>query len=429
MPKNAPLDPLVTELRSQACRPLLNRMIKKQSRGGLLEGKIRLAGLDSAERATIIAVTGCSARGATLTIDLKAFDQVVRNTGRFRSLADLIEQATGRSFARERSIREQQKTAWGRLWDEAQQRVAGDPALVSCLQSVRRQGWLTRAVRRDPDAARTLLARAIDLLERLPVPPMPLAIFAARNLDDAHALDPQRPLSRLLVRLIAAREQLPLPTKTTLRRRTWESVGLVSDELSSTVLALNLPATGNGLTDAMLRQHARQGMPVRISFRHLRIHPITFGSPGSARSDSEAKRELYVCENPSVVAAACDALGVDCPPLVCVEGNPSLACLHLIEGWVRAGHRIAYHGDFDWGGLRIANRLYRQFHFRPWRYSAADYNPQGLAHRKLKPPPAKALWDEALSVRIKSAGVAVEEESVIQELIEDLARAGRSAAP
>ncbi|WTG38324.1 DUF2399 domain-containing protein [Streptomyces anulatus] len=53
-----------------------------------------------------------------------------------------------------------------------------------------------------------------------------------------------------------------------------------------------------------------------------------------------------------------------------------------------------YHGDFDWGGLRIAIALLRRVPWRPWRYTAAHYRAAALA-RPDGPPlagqPAEAL--------------------------------------
>jgi uncharacterized protein (TIGR02679 family) len=37
------------------------------------------------------------------------------------------------------------------------------------------------------------------------------------------------------------------------------------------------------------------------------------------------------------------------------------------------GATLHYHGDFDWGGLRIASSLLRRVPWHPWRFTAADY--------------------------------------------------------
>jgi uncharacterized protein (TIGR02679 family) len=82
---------------------------------------------------------------------------------------------------------------------------------------------------------------------------------------------------------------------------------------------------------------------------------------------------VFVCENPAVVLAAANALGATCPPLVCVGGQPTAAVLRLLSLLAEAGCSPRYHGDFDWGGLRIANLLWNRYPMRPWRFDTPSY--------------------------------------------------------
>ena len=50
-----------------------------------------------------------------------------------------------------------------------------------------------------------------------------------------------------------------------------------------------------------------------------------------------------------------------CPPLPWYGCSPQRA------------RRVRYHGDFDWGGLRIAGGLFGRFPMQPWRYDADAY--------------------------------------------------------
>ncbi|GAA3040812.1 hypothetical protein GCM10020000_19240 [Streptomyces olivoverticillatus] len=94
---------------------------------------------------------------------------------------------------------------------------------------------------------------------------------------------------------------------------------------------------------------------------------------------------VRICENPAVLAAAADACGADCPPLVCLQGQPSAAALTLLRHLHNGGARLLYHGDFDWGGLRIANVLLSHVPWRPWRYTATDYRALAAAAAQLPP--------------------------------------------
>ena len=215
-----------------------------------------------------------------------------------------------------------------------------------------------------------------------------------------------------MCRGIASIHMLPTPKKRSDLRRLWELIGIVPDELSVTVLVLNLHAIGNSLTDKMLRAHAACGEPCRLTFRQLRLHAPTIESPGVT--------PMFVCENPSIVASAAERLGVHCRPLICVEGQPNLAAWRLLTLATSANWKLAYHGDFDWGGIRIANQLYHRFGFTPWRFDTTSYEASSSKRRKLRPPVADALWDPTLSPVMAADGRALEEEQVLGQLLMDL---------
>lgn len=376
-------------------------------------GRCRLQRLTEAQAAEIAALVGVRVRGDSVTIDLLQFQQIVVGTGRFSSLEALVRASAERDIIDRRQTRDAQRLAWREVVDQVGAEMKADDPARREVERLHESGGLFRLSQGDPAVASTLLQQALSLLAALPVPPTPLAVFAADRLGDAHALDLARPLARLMIRLLAARSEQGAPTSASERRRLLEQAGLATDELSSTALALNLPAVGQGITDRMLRDHAAAGLPCRLTLRHLRLAPPTFATVGTPQP-------VFVCENPSVLAAAADALAAACPPLVCVEGNPSLACQMLLELLVRGGYEIQYHGDFDWGGLRIANRIFAAFGFRPWRYTAPDYQLAGGSNRPLKPPPADAAWDPDLRAAIIRGGQGVDEESLIDVLLNDL---------
>ncbi|MDG4832042.1 DUF2399 domain-containing protein [Solwaraspora sp. WMMD1047] len=123
------------------------------------------------------------------------------------------------------------------------------------------------------------------------------------------------------------------------------------------------------------------------------------------------------------MAAAADQLGPACPPLVCVNGQPSTAALRLLMALAEAGARLSYHGDFDWGGLRIANLLRSRVRWQPWRYDAAAYRAAvaDATPGTLTGLPVEAGWDAELTDLMRRHGARVEEELVLDTLLADLA--------
>jgi hypothetical protein len=122
--------------------------------------------------------------------------------------------------------------------------------------------------------------------------------------------------------------------------------------------------------------------------------------------------------------AAADRWGPSCPPLICLEGFPSYAAQTLLAQLACQGAVFLYHGDFDWDGLRIANKLREIVPFRPWRFTTADYKAAlavGGERPALHSRRSVALWDADLGRALLEADAAVEEETVLGELLDDLA--------
>lgn len=159
--------------------------------------------------------------------------------------------------------------------------------------------------------------------------------------------------------------------------------------------------------------HAANGEPCRLTVRQLLRHPPRLNSQISGKI-------VYVCENPTVVAAAANRLGTHSAPLVCVEGQPRTAVRLLLNELNRAGIQLLYHGDFDWSGIQIANLVMERHGAASWRFDTESY----LRFRGAKAligRPISAIWDADLSPTMESVRRALDEEQVLDELLIDLA--------
>jgi uncharacterized protein (TIGR02679 family) len=408
------IDPLVTMLREPALRRFLDRLRKRLVQHGELPRRMTLHSVTDGERRSLKSLTGQAVRGHTARIDLGQLNDLVQRTGRFDSLDALVEAAADAALRNQRQERDEHDSAWQQMWDEAYQRCDSRTPLLEWPKRLRRTGWLKQRCA-TAAAAESMLQRAHAVLDQLPRAAndsLPLAVLAAQCCGDAHALDSKRDLGRLVLRGVAALARIEIPDTAGLRRQAWQSVGIVQDELSTTVLVWNLPGDETTLVGRTLRDHATLGVPLRLTFAQLRLYaPATFPIPDG--------RPVFVCENPAVVAAAADRLGATGGPLVCVEGQPNLAVQRLLSLLSADGHRLLYHGDFDWGGIRIANYLMQRLPIRPWRFCAADYDPRS-DNRPLAPQPVEASWDPQLAAKMRYEKRAVDEEAVLTRLLEDL---------
>jgi uncharacterized protein (TIGR02679 family) len=281
--------------------------------------------------------------------------------------------------------------------------------------------WLdaTGMIRRlaaTPADATPLVEALVRVLEALPSTGLALGRLAATTTGDAHALDDGKPLSTLAlgaVRVLAGAS--PAGDGSAFERRTaWAAVGVHRDELSSSVLCVGLPGGTATIVGRMIALAGEAGEPSVLTMRQL----------GRDRPDLGVGTGLVrVCENPIVLACAADDLGPECPPLVCLRGHPSAAALRLLESLVADGARLAYHGDYDWGGIRIANALRERFPWQPWRFDTRSYRSTlaSVTGGALTGRPADAAWDPGLRPALEQHGIHIQEELVLADLMTDLA--------
>jgi uncharacterized protein (TIGR02679 family) len=253
---------------------------------------------------------------------------------------------------------------------------------------------------------------AADVLDRLEgtasAAPVPVSRteLAAAVLGEAHALDDGRTVAALVLRALAAQAGEVPPVTTAERRGLWERFGVCTDAVSTTCLTLGLRATG-GPVAARLALAAESGDPVHLTPWDLR------------RCRLDVPDRVLVCENPRVLEAVAERFG-GVVPTVCGSGQPALVVVDVLRGL--AGAELPYHGDFDWPGIAIANRLLREFGASPWRMGADEYL-AGLrpAAGQLTGMPVEPTWDAELGAVMRHNGTAVHEEAVLSDLLAALA--------
>ena len=248
------------------------------------------------------------------------------------------------------------------------------------------------------------------MLAALPADGISLPTFAQRTCYDTHELDDGTRLSTLVLRALAALHGEPAPTDAHERRALWERAGVACDALSTAVLVAGLrPSTMDPLATS-LRMWADAGQATWITLAQLR----------DLRTEGLPRRTVRVVENPSVMAEALARYGPACPPLVCGHGWPNTAVIQLLRRLREAGCPLAYHGDLDGEGVRIAAYVRSKTGATLWRMSRADY----LADVPDTGPGvgrvSDAPWDADLAPAMREHLVAVSVEHVVEVLLADL---------
>ena len=405
---------------------LVARARRRLELGQPLDGTVTLASASASQRQAVGRLLGRSPRsGRALSVSLPAVDAVLRDSGVCpEGLAAAVVALGG-----EVRVRALEAASEAQRWDAAFARLRsavdehGSPSLARWIVELPGTGMVKRLAGH-PAEALALLGQVADVLDALPAPGEPLGRFAARVVGGAHALDEGRPLATLAFSMVRALSGIERPgpeiSMSEVRREAWASVGVLLDELSSVVLCLGLPGDQASVSGRLLDVGADVGEPVVLTLRQLVRDPPRW-------SASLSGQKVRICENPVVVAAAADRLGRSCPPLVCTRGQPSAAVMVLLRSLAGAGASLAHHGDFEWGGIRIANVLRARLPMSAWRFGTVDYmaavadSPGPM----LKDTPVEATWDPELASAMHRVGRAVEEESVLEVLLQDLLAGSR----
>jgi len=379
---------------------------------------VHLSNLSPVEYSALCQLTGRPSRIArSMTLDIADLDARLRDAGLANSLQDALEQLDGPIVAKA-SLRKTLSAQWSALTTSAS--AEGSPLLRAWLQNTATSIPLLKRLGRDPAGATQLLAATDTVLRRLPVEGLPRSQLAAETLGDAHALDSGRPIATLVLSAWRLHERTGSPQEDEAvaeagggaeerLREVWSRAGVLVNELARPALFLNLPVAPDRHRTWL------PGEPAYLSLRQLVRKPYSWAVDG---------RNVYVCENPNIVAIVADRLGADSAPLVCTDGMPAAAQRILLDQLAAAGARLHYHGDYDWPGIGIGNHVMRTWQAIPWRFGCRDYLEAVMVAparpRDLDINGVEALWDKELHTAMDTHGLAIPEEAVFSTLLGDL---------
>ncbi|MFB6641561.1 TIGR02679 family protein [Streptomyces chartreusis] len=372
-------------------------------------------------------------------VQLGALDAALRASAAQCGLVSVVSELTGQPLQDRVSAKEAQQTAWATMWqqldaDLTRTGLAHASWITDWLGELRSTGILTRA---GIEAAPTALSSAIRTIATLTNTPLhsrpgtearavkewELSELAAHTTGDAHGLDEGRLTSVLVLKAVAVACTLPWSDSAASRRLLWEQVGVSTDSLSGTIMVWRLAPPGSHPWAQMMRTRRDLGLVTHLTLQELRAAPdAVLTVPGTT---------VHFCENPQVLQAAAryGLPGI----LVCGSGNPSAAGWELLRRLIAGGADVVYHGDFDWPGIAIADRVIGAG-ARPWRMRAADYLnalTELPAERllALAGPPAPTPWDPQLAAVMAQNDLAVHEEAQLQHLLADLRKDTSASEP
>ena len=390
-----------------ALAPLWARLrARVEAKGLAVGGQVQVELEGRQERHAMGALLGRSVTRDRVSVDLAKLDERLRERSGVGGLLevltavggaplkDLAAQRAASAVGREQPLelaRSSIDAPWGEEW----------------VRGLRRTGLLTNR----PDAVRVIteavtVLRALTAVDGLSTGSR--VELAARLLGDAHALDQDRLLHQVVLRGLAAAAGCGVPTGAADRRALWEAYGAGPDLVSRTCLTWGLRPTGGQAVARRLVTATDSGDPIHLTAWDLR-------RLSSLEGLSDAT--VLVCENPRVLEAVAEHARSPWP-VVCTSGEPNTVVTAMLGMLVEGGARLRYHGDFDWPGVAIANRVVARFAAVTWRMNAADYE-EGVRREapRLTGKPVEPSWDPELGAAMRAHGRCLHEESVLVELL------------
>jgi uncharacterized protein (TIGR02679 family) len=416
---------LPAETRDWLTRPGLDRLWEAtrkrlESNGLHATGTLRITKIDTQERTALSQLLGKALTSDTVTIRLDALDSRLRASAAGLGLVETL-RAIGPPLTDRRAVRASAVARRELVWSAGADSLEASPLKTETwarqwYDGLRRVGIPGGIA---PEAAARTLQQAVQVLALLLGPERSgtrgRGELAAEVTGSAHGLDDGTWLARLVQRGIALAHESDLPDNAAGRRALWRLAAVTPDEVSSTVLAYGLRPLGDGWRERALRERTLHHAETHLTLRDVHDLDLTLPSGTVVR----------ICENPRVVEAAADA---GCSqPLVCTSGSAATVVLTLLDALAADDCHFAYHGDFDWPGIALANRIIRRYDASPWRLSAEDYEQlatrtqaQGVPQLPLAGEPVTANWDPGLAPAMTGLGIALHEEATLDLLVADL---------
>jgi uncharacterized protein (TIGR02679 family) len=390
---------------------LVDRIRGRLERGEPIDGTVTLVGAMPTQRRAAARLLGRNVgRSTSLSVPLPAVAAELWRAAAAPDLVSAVEALGGpvRNLAAERAA---DLKRWADALTEVRASWLSQYAWYrEWLDAISRDGTVTRLIRQ---GQANVIGQAVAVLERLPNGPEPGTAVRASLADAATGNEralADGPLAGLVLRALAAREGVAVPSSREAEQALWSAAGVVADNLASQVLVFNLKSGGEPV-GRWLSEAAEAGLPFRLTLRQIMAAPVL---PWAL--------EIFVCSSTALIAAAADELGPAGPALVCTEGQPSVACTRLLESAVSSGSAVRWHADFSWPGLRGTATAIRRLRAEPWLMAATDYQAALAAgadplRGKGEPSP----WDPRLAELMRMTGRAVLEERVLPGLLAELA--------
>ena len=250
-----------------------------------------------------------------------------------------------------------------------------------------------------------------------------LAVFAAILTGNPHAFDNGTTAGNFLYQIIQMDleiREIKIESSEIFpaykRQKSYLLAGIMLDDISNYAMLYQVQAVKK---DGNLHK----GMEGFVSEQHIVQVPLAVITEWESLYCPQD--EIYIVENPSVFAVLCgkEKAGNTRRAYMCMNGQPRLAGLMVLDLFAKSGIRVYYAGDLDPEGILIAQKLsqYYKGEFHYWHMEMADYE-KCRSEKVISPKRMKILeriTDERLKPmveKIEESGTAGYQEMLVEEM-------------
>lgn len=361
----------------------------------------------------------------SVTVSAARFERALKNS-RFEMVepVELLEMYFQEKMLGKKEEKQRKEQQWEEIFAKIRETYEKTPAAE----------WLSSASSCKDEGTLVLGAKIINAFPCREERKEYLAVFAARLTGNPHAFDEGTKEGQLLYQLVLwetenqTKKQAEKRTKTQAekqvedqtkgqmlfsalhKQRMYLEAGILKDDVSNYVMISGVRAwKKNGELHAGMEGFWREGDMVQVPLAVISDWKCV-ECPG---------QEIYIVENPSVYAMLCGKWKGK-RACMCMNGQPRLSSLLLLDLLAAAGVKAYYAGDFDPEGLLIAQKLKQYYNgtFAYWQMTEQVYEKSRSAE-KISERRRKALDKitdpELLPVAsaIRAYGVAGYQENVL----------------
>ena len=409
---------------SPVWKKVLRGFREKYSSYGRFGGKVVLKNLKSQDIEELEGFFGKSFHGQkSVTVSAEKFRQALE-VSRYKNMTPewLLENFFEEPLLgkqEQKLLRQQEKE---RIWENFRKSYEGMPieTVEESLKNI-----VKDSENRELTEWERLLRLGAEMYNHLPYrqsEKLYLAVFAAMLTGNPHAFDNRTADGNFLYQIIQmdmesrgikieASEIFPAYK----RQKSYLMAGIMLDDISNYAMLYQVQAVKK---DGSIHQ----GMAGFAREQHIVQVPLAVISEWELLRCSQD--EIYIVENPSVFAVLCgkEKEKNTRRAYMCMNGQPRLAGLMVLELLAKSGTKVYYAGDLDPEGILIAQKLSRYYkgEFHYWHMETKDYE-KCKSEEVISPKRMKILeriTDDRLKPvveRIKAYGTAGYQEMLMEE--------------